>query len=150
MEVILLEKVENLGKLGDKVRVKAGYGRNYLIPGGKALPATEKNVQDLEARRAELEKHAAEVLAAAQARAAKIAAIGSVTIRHKAGDEGKLYGSVGTSDIVEAITAAGVETARNEVRMPEGPIRQIGEYELTLHLHTDVNVEIKVVVAAED
>ena len=116
MEVILLEKVGNLGNLGDKVNVKAGYGRNFLIPGGKALPATEGNLKDLEARRAELEKAAAEVLATAQARADKIGALGSVTVTSKAGDEGKLFGSIGTTDIVEAMAAAGVEVAKSTLR----------------------------------
>ncbi|MDH5435876.1 MAG: 50S ribosomal protein L9 [Gammaproteobacteria bacterium] len=149
MEVILLEKVGNLGSLGDKVNVKAGYGRNFLIPGGKALPATEANLKDLEARRAELEKAAAEVLAAAQARAEKITALGSVTISSKAGDEGKLFGSIGTSDIVEAMASGGVDVAKNEIRMPEGPIREIGSTDITIHLHSDVNAIINVKVVAE-
>ncbi len=150
MEVILLEKVGNLGSLGDKVKVKAGYGRNFLIPGGKALPATEDNLKDLEARRAELEKAAAETLAAAQARADKVNALGSVTITTKVGEEGKLFGSIGTTDIVDAMTAAGVEITKNEVRLPEGPIRHIGETELTIHLHSDVNATINVKVEAEE
>ena len=150
MEVILLEKVDNLGNLGDKVNVKAGFGRNFLIPGGKALPATEENLKDLEARRAELEKVAAEALAAAQARADKVNALGSVTILSKAGDEGKLFGSIGTTDIVEALGTAGVEIAKNEVRLPEGPIREVSETEITIHLHTDVNATINVKVEAEE
>ncbi|MDH5191572.1 MAG: 50S ribosomal protein L9 [Gammaproteobacteria bacterium] len=150
MEVILLEKVDNLGNLGDKVNVKAGFGRNFLIPGGKALPATEENLKDLEARRAELEKIAAEALAAAQARADKINALGSVTIASKAGDEGKLFGSIGTSDIVEAMAAAGVEITKQEIRLPEGPIREVSETEIAIHLHTDVNAAINVIVVAED
>ena len=150
MEVILLEKVGNLGSLGDKVKVKAGYGRNFLIPGGKALPATEDNLKDLEARRAELEKAAAETLVAAQARADKVNALGSVTITTKVGEEGKLFGSIGTTDIVDAMTAAGVEITKNEVRLPEGPIRHIGETEITIHLHTDVNATVNVKVEADE
>ncbi|KAB7628365.1 50S ribosomal protein L9 [Alkalilimnicola sp. S0819] len=148
MEVILLEKVENLGGLGDKVKVKAGYGRNYLVPQGKAKPATAENLAEFEARRAELEKAAAELLASAEARKAKLEEM-SVTIQSKAGEEGKLFGSVGTQDIADAITAAGVEVTRQEVRLPEGPLRNLGEYEIELHLHTDVDATIKLVVEAE-
>lgn len=148
MEVILLEKVENLGNLGDRVKVRSGYGRNFLIPSGKATPATEEHIKAFEARRAELEKAAADALATAEARREQLAGM-SVTIKAKAGDEGKLFGSVGTTDIAEAITAAGVEVERSEVRLPEGAFRQIGEYSVPLHLHTDVNVEITVVVEAE-
>ena len=150
MEVILLEKIENLGALGDKVNVKSGYGRNFLLPQGKALPATAANVAEFEAKRAELEKVAAEKLATANERKAKIEALGSITIAHNAGEEGKLFGSVGTTDIAEAVTAAGVELARSEVRMPEGAFHSIGEYEVDVHLHTDVNATVKVeIVAAE-
>lgn len=149
MEVILLTKVENLGNLGDKVKVKPGYGRNYLIPQGKAKPATPANVAEFEARRAELEKAAAEALANAEARKAKLEGV-SVTIASKAGTEGKLFGSVGTVDIAEAFTAAGMEVERKEVRMPEGPIRMAGEHEVELHLHSDVNVIVKVNVVAEE
>ena len=148
MEVILLEKVENLGNLGDRVNVKAGYGRNFLIPGGKATPATEEHIKAFEARRAELEKAAAELLASAEARRAQLEGM-RVTIKAKAGDEGKLFGSVGTSDIAEAVTAAGVAIERHEVRMPRGAFRQIGEYPVDVHLHTDVTTEITVVVEAE-
>jgi large subunit ribosomal protein L9 len=148
MEVILLEKVQNLGNLGDKVNVKPGYGRNYLLPQGKAVPATEANVAEFEARRAELEKAAAESLAAAQARAEKINEL-TLTIARKAGDEGKLFGSVSNIDIVDAAVAAGVEIERNEVIMPTGPIRQTGEYDVDVQLHTDVDASIKVVVEAE-
>jgi large subunit ribosomal protein L9 len=149
MEVILLEKVANLGDLGDKVTVKSGYGRNYLVPGKKAVPATEENVKVFEARRAELEKAAAEALAAAQARADKLAELASITIKTNAGEEGKLFGSVAVADIADAVTAAGVEIAKSEVSMPEGPIRMIGEYDIDIHLHTDVAQTIKVVVEAE-
>jgi large subunit ribosomal protein L9 len=148
MEVILLEKIANLGGLGDKVSVKSGYGRNFLLPQGKALPATDENVKAFEAKRAELEKAQAEKLAAANDRKAKIDGIGTVTIAHNAGEEGKLFGSVGTTDIADAITAAGVEITRSEVRMPEGAFHSIGEYEVTIHLHTDVDTQIKVIVEA--
>lgn len=148
MEVILLEKVRNLGALGDKVKVRAGYGRNYLIPRGKAVMASADNIAKFEARRAELEQAAAEALAAAEARAAKLAELGAVTISHNAGDEGKLFGSVGTHDIADAICAAGVEVKRQEIAMPEGAIRQVGEYELDVNLHTDVTQIIKVNVVA--
>jgi large subunit ribosomal protein L9 len=148
MEVILLEKVQNLGDLGERVNVKPGYGRNYLLPQGKAVPATESNIAEFEARRAELEKAAAESLETAQARAEKLNEL-TLTIARKAGDEGKLFGSVSNIDIVEAAVAAGVEIERNEVLMPTGPIRQTGEYDITVHLHTDVDASIKVIVEAE-
>lgn len=149
MEVILLEKVENLGGLGDKVSVKSGYGRNYLIPGGKATAATAENIVAFEERRAELEKVAAELLATAEARRDQLKDL-TVTIAGKAGDEGKLFGSIGTTDIASAVTAAGVEIEKREVRLPAGPIRAIGEYEIDLHLHTDVNAAVKVIVIAEE
>ncbi|HED15634.1 MAG TPA: 50S ribosomal protein L9 [Gammaproteobacteria bacterium] len=148
MEIILLEKVENLGNLGDKVNVKPGYGRNYLIPGGKAKAATETNIAEFEQRRAELEKTAAESLAAAEARIEALTAL-SITITAKAGDEGKLFGSIGNIDIAEAVNAAGVAVEKREVRMPEGPLRHIGEFEIGFHLHTDVNTSITVTVVAE-
>jgi large subunit ribosomal protein L9 len=148
MEVILLEKIENLGVMGDKVNIKPGYGRNYLIPKGKAAPATEANIAAFEARRAELEKVAAETLAAAGARRDRLADM-NITITAKAGDEGKLFGSIGTADIADAINAAGVTVERHEVRLPEGAYRQVGEYEVQLHLHTDVNTTIKLTIAAE-
>ncbi len=149
MEVILLKKVENLGNLGDKVKVKSGYGRNFLIPTGKAKPATEANLAEFEAKRAELEKAAAESLAAAEARAAKLADL-TVTIASKAGDEGKLFGSIGPADIAAAVVEAGVEVEKQEVRLPEGPLRATGEFEVGLHLHTDVDATINVVVVAEE
>jgi large subunit ribosomal protein L9 len=148
MEVILLEKVDNLGSLGDKVNVRPGYGRNFLIPSGKATAATAANIEAFEARRAELEKHAAEILAAAEARREKLDGM-SVTVASKSGDEGKLFGSVGTSDIAHAISATGVEVERSEIRMPEGVFRMVGEYEVSVHLHSDVNATVKVVVVAE-
>ncbi len=148
MEVILLEKIENLGNLGDRVNVKPGFGRNYLLPQGKAAPATAENIAEFEARRAELEKAAAEALALAESRRDSLADM-VVTISAKAGEEGKLFGSVGTSDIADAIIAAGVEVERNEIRLPEGAFRQTGEYDVDLHLHSDVNVNVKLVIEAE-
>jgi large subunit ribosomal protein L9 len=148
MEVILLEKIANLGNLGDKVTIKPGYGRNYLVPQGKAVVATAKKIAEFEARRAELEKIAAEKLSAAQARANALSKL-EVVITHKAGDEGKLFGSIGTHNIAEAITAAGVAIEKHEVRMPTGAIRQVGEYDIDINLHTDVVVTIPVKVAAE-
>ena len=149
MEVILLQKVENLGGLGDKVKVRAGYGRNFLIPQGKAKPATAKNIEEFEKRRAELEKHAAEMLSGAEKRKAELDGK-TVTINAKAGQEGKLFGSVGTIDIADALTASGVKVERKEVRMPQGPIRNAGEHKVEIHLHSDINVEITVVVVAEE
>jgi large subunit ribosomal protein L9 len=148
MEVILLEKVANLGSLGDKVKVKAGYGRNFLLPYGKAVAATEDNLKAFEERRAELEKAAADKLAAAQARAEKLEGQ-SFTISSKAGEEGKLFGSIGVRDIADAITAAGTEVEKSEVRLPEGPLRVTGEYEIELQLHSDVTVTITLAVVAE-
>jgi len=149
MEVILLDKIAKLGGLGDKVTVKSGYARNYLLPKGKAVFASKANVEHFEARRAELEAKLAEALAAAEARAAKVAELGEVTIASKAGDEGKLFGSIGTRDIAEAITEAGVEVAKSEVRLPLGTIRETGEFDIAIHLHNDVDTAIKVVVIAE-
>jgi len=149
MEVILLEKVDNLGALGDKVSVKSGYGRNFLIPTKKAVAATKSNVAEFETRRAELEKAAAEVLAAAEARKTKLEEL-VVTVSRKAGDEGRLFGSVGTADIAGAATAAGVELAKKEIRLPDGPFHHTGEYDVALHLHTDVDAVLKLTVVAED
>ncbi len=148
MQVILLERIKGLGALGTKVDVKPGYGRNFLIPQGKALPATVKNLADFEVRRAELERQEAEVLAAANARAEKLAAI-TVTVVSKAGDEGKLFGSVGNRDIADAVVAAGVELDRSEVRLPEGPLRYTGEFDIAVQLHSEVMASVKVVVSAE-
>ncbi|HEX7047075.1 MAG TPA: 50S ribosomal protein L9 [Gammaproteobacteria bacterium] len=149
MEVILLQKVDNLGGLGDKVKVRAGFGRNYLIPQGLAKPATPANIAEFEARRAELEKAAADTLAAAEARKGKLDGL-EVTITSKSGGEGKLFGSVGTVDIADAVTAMGHTLERREVRMPEGPIRTAGEHNVELHLHTDVNATLKVIVVGEE
>ena len=148
MNVILLEKVQNLGDLGEQVNVKAGYGRNFLIPQGKAVSATKDNVAKFEERRAELEKAAAEKLAAAEARKTSLEAL-EITIAQQAGEEGKLFGSIGTHDIAEAITAAGVEVNRAEVRLPEGALRHIGDYEINLELHSDVVAVVKLSVVAE-
>ena len=137
MDVILLEKVGGLGNLGDKVKVKSGFGRNFLVPYGKAVSATAENVARFEAQRAELEKVAAERTAEAQARAEKLAGL-RITIAANAGDEGKLFGSVGTRDIADAITAAGNAVSKSEVRMPNGVIRTIGDFEIALHLHPDI------------
>ncbi|HDY99827.1 MAG TPA: 50S ribosomal protein L9 [Pseudomonas sabulinigri] len=147
MEVILLEKIANLGNLGDKVAVKAGYARNFLLPFGKATPATSANVEAFEARRAELEKIAAEKTAEAEARAAKLAEL-SVTITANAGEEGKLFGSIGTRDIADAVTAAGVELEKSEVRLPEGPLRNVGEFDVVVQLHSDVETTVKLIVVA--
>ena len=149
MDIILLEKMRNLGNLGEKVRVKSGYARNFLIPTGKAVMATKVNIEKFEARRAELEQKAAETLKAAQSRAAKLAELGDVTIASRASEDGKLFGSVTANEVVDAITAAGGELDKREVVMPEDHIRQIGEYEVTLHLHGDVNQPLKVTVVAE-
>ena len=149
MEIILLQKVANLGNIGDRVKVKPGYGRNFLLPQGKATLATPDNIAKFEARRAELEKTAGEELSAAQARAAKLQGF-KLSITAKAGGEGKLFGSVGTSDIAEATNKAGYQVERSEVRLPHGPIRQAGEHIVHLHLHTDVTVELPVTIVAEE
>ena len=148
MQVILLEKVGKLGDLGDQVNVKSGYGRNFLIPLGKAVPASASNVADFETRRAELEAAAAEKVAAAQARADKLAGV-VVTMESNAGEEGKLFGSIGTRDIADAISATGNEVAKSEVKMPEGVIRELGEYDVSIQLHSDVTTVVKVVVAQQ-
>ena len=148
MNIILLEKINKLGQLGDQVSVKSGFGRNFLIPQGKALPATEANIKMFEGRRAELESAAAESLGAANARAEAINGKEVVIVR-KAGEEGRMFGSVSNADIAEALTAAGADVAKREVRMPEGAIRELGEYELEIHLHTDVNAQVKIIVEAE-
>jgi large subunit ribosomal protein L9 len=149
MDVILLEKVANLGNIGDRVRVKSGFGRNFLLPSGKATLATAANVAKFEAQRAVLEQKAAADLAAAQARAAALKDF-KLSLTAKAGAEGKLFGSVGTADIAEALTAAGHPVERAEVRMSTGPIRTTGEHVLVLHLHADVDVELPVTVVGEE
>ncbi|WP_339877812.1 50S ribosomal protein L9 [Pseudidiomarina gelatinasegens] len=150
MEIILLDKIANLGSLGDQVSVKSGYARNFLFPQGKAVPATEANIKVFEGRRAELEAKLAEELAAAQARAEKINALEPVVISSKAGDEGKLFGSIGTRDIADAVTVAGAEVVKAEVLMPNGTLREVGEYDIELHLHSDVFATVKVQVVAAD
>ncbi len=147
MEIILLQKVDNVGGIGDLVKVKSGYARNFLIPQGKATLATPENKAKFEARRAELEAVAAAELAAAQARAKKLEGL-ALKIEMQAGAEGKLFGSVGTVDIAEELAKRGVEVERSEIRLPDGPLRVVGDHQVALHLHTDVNVEIKVVIEA--
>ena len=149
MEVILLEKLGKLGNIGDIANVKAGFGRNYLIPQGKAVFATKANLKDFESRRAELEAAAATKVEKAQMIADKLAEIASVTILANAGDEGKLFGSVGTREIEEAINNAGGEISKSQINMPEGAIRNVGEYSIEIQLHTDVTQSITIVVEAE-
>ena len=149
MEIILLEKVDNVGGIGDLVRVKSGYARNYLIPQGKATLATVENKAKFESRRAELEAKAAAELAAAQARAKQLEGL-VLKIEMQAGAEGKLFGSVGTVDIAEEIGKRGIEVERSEIRLADGPLRTVGDHQVELHLHADVNVEIKVVIEAAE
>ncbi|MEM8593236.1 MAG: 50S ribosomal protein L9 [Pseudomonadota bacterium] len=149
MKVILLEKTANLGDLGDQVNVKSGYGRNYLLPYGKAIPATPANVEVFETRRAELEKNAADKLTQAQGRQRELEAVERITIASNAGDEGKLFGSIGTRDVAEAITAQGMAVDKSEIRMPDGAIRQVGEYEVNVQLHSDITMTILIEVVAE-
>lgn len=148
MEVILLEKIVNLGNLGDKVSIKNGYGRNYLVPQGKAVPATAKKIAEFEARRAELEKSAADKLNAAQAQGEKLSKL-AIVIKHKAGDEGRLFGSVGTHNIAEAINQAGGVVEKQQIRLPHGTIRLVGDYDVDINLHSDVTVTMSIKVAAE-
>ena len=149
MNIILLDKVANLGSLGDQVAVKAGYARNFLFPQGKAVPANKDNIEKFEQRRAELEAKLAADLAAANERAEKVAALGEVTIASKAGDEGKLFGSIGTRDIADAITEAGVAVTKSEVKLPNGTLRETGEFDIDLQLHAEVIATVKLVVVAE-
>lgn len=149
MNVILLERMRNLGDLGETVRVAPGFARNYLFPQEKAVPATKDNQAKFEAKRAELQKAAAENLQKAQQRADAVAGLYSVTIVAKSGDEGKLYGSIGTSDIAHALTNAGVEVNKSEIRLPSGALRQVGEHEVQLQLHSDVITSIKIIIEAE-
>ena len=149
MDVILLQKVANLGGIGDRVKVKSGYGRNFLLPSGRATVATATNVARFEARRAELEQLAGEEMQSAQQRATALRDF-RLTLTAKAGTEGRLFGSVGTTDIAEGCTAAGHKVSRSEVRLPNGPIRAVGEHQVTVHLHTDVEVALIVIVVAEE
>ncbi|MEE4162917.1 MAG: 50S ribosomal protein L9 [Woeseiaceae bacterium] len=149
MNVILLDNVENLGSVGDLVKVKPGYGRNYLLPQGKAALATPENIKAIEARRAEFEKAAREELAAARARAKSLAGV-EVVVPANVGPEGKLFGSVGPIDIAAAFETIQIEVERSEIRMPEGPIQEVGEYQVGVHLHPEVDAEITVRVVAEE
>jgi large subunit ribosomal protein L9 len=149
MNIVLLDKVANLGGLGDQVTVKSGYARNFLFPQGKAVPATKANVEKFEARRAELEAKIAADLSAAEARGASIDALEAIVIAAPAGDEGKLFGSVGTKDIADAITAAGVEVVKAEVKLPTGTLRELGEYDIDVQVHSEVTAIVKVQIIAE-
>ena len=149
MEVILLENVSNLGRLGDKVKVKSGFGRNFLVPYGKAVPATEANLAEFEARRAELEKAAAESKAAAEARA-EVLNEAEATITAKVGDEGKLFGSIGTKEIADAFSSDAVTIEKSEVRLPEGVLRNVGDFEIALQLHSEVSVTVKLAIVGEE
>jgi large subunit ribosomal protein L9 len=149
MEIILLQKVANLGNIGDRVKVKSGYGRNFLLPKGKATLATPENIAKFEARRAEFEKQAKAELDSAQARAKKLEGF-KLTLTAKAGGEGKLFGSIGTSDVADGLKQAGFDIERSEVRLPQGPIRLAGEHVVQLHLHTDVTVDLPVVIVGEE
>lgn len=149
MDVILLEKIHKLGELGQQVRVKPGYGRNYLIPNGKAIPATAANITEFETRRGELEKTQLDIQSQASVRSETMTDV-SVTIARKVGSEGKLYGSVGTADIAEAVIATGIELSKHEVRLPEGPFRMIGEHKVDIQLHADVIVSITVIIVPEE
>lgn len=149
MEVILLEKIHKLGELGDKVRVRAGYGRNFLIPQKRAVPANQENVEKFESQRAELEKVQSSALSAAQIRIDALGGV-EVVIAAKAGTEGKLYGSIGTADIAEAVRATGNELEKREVRLPDGPLREVGDYEVTVHLQADAETTVTVHVVAEE
>ena len=149
MNVILLENVENLGSIGDLVKVKPGYGRNFLLPQGKAALATKANMAEIEARRAELEKAAAEELAAAKKRAEQIGGV-ELVIPANVGSEGKLFGSIGPIDIADAFEGIQIEVQRSEVRMPDGPIHEAGEFQVGVHLHPEVDVEVTIRVVESD
>lgn len=149
MEVILLEQIRNLGNIGDKVSIKSGYGRNFLIPQGKVVPATEDNIKQFEEKRAELEAKASEIRAAAEERAAKLRDL-SITMASKSGDEGKLFGSIGTRDIAEAISSQSIDVAKSEIILPDGAIRNTGEYAIDVQLHTEIVVTVRVAVISDD
>lgn len=149
MQVILLEKIGRLGDIGDQVDVKSGFGRNFLVPQGKAVPATAENIAMFEERRSELEAASAEKLTAAQGRAKLIEAMSEISIVANASEEGKLFGSVGTREIADAVTAAGQEIEKAEVLLPEGVIREVGEYDIDLQLHADVTTSVKLIISAE-
>ncbi len=150
MEVILLQKIGHLGTLGDKVKVKAGYARNFLIPQGKAVFATEKNLAEFAVRKAELEQKAAATLHAAQQRAAEVNALSAITLTARATDEGKLFGSIGARDIAAAVTAKGVVIEKHQIDMPQGPIHEIGEYNVVVALHSEVTAKITIAVVVEE
>ncbi len=150
MEVILLENIENLGSLGDKVSVKAGFARNYLVPHGKAKMATAANLAEFEARRVELENAAAEAKANGETRQQAIEALGTIEIAAKVGSEGKLFGSIGVADVADAITAAGHEVEKREIRMPDGAIRSTGEHQIDIHLYTDIDTVVTINVVGEE
>ncbi len=150
MEVILLENIENLGSLGDKVSVKAGFARNFLVPHGKAKMATAANLAEFEARRVELEKAAAEAKANGESRQQAIAGLGTIDITAKVGSEGKLFGSIGVADVADAITAAGQEVEKREIRMPDGALRTTGEHQIDIHLYTDIDTTITINVVGEE
>jgi len=149
MDIILLQKVANMGNIGDRVKVKSGFGRNYLLPAGKATLATPDNIKRFEARRAELEKAAHEQLSSAEQRAEQLKEF-KLVIPSKAGTEGKLFGSIGTADIAEAATKAGIQIERSEVRLPNGALRTVGDHSVVLHLHADVDVPLAVTIVAEE
>jgi large subunit ribosomal protein L9 len=150
MEIILLENIENLGSVGDKVNVKAGFARNYLVPQGKAKMATAANLAEFEARRAELEKAAAEALAIAETRKQAIEGLGVIEITARVGSEGKLFGSIGVADVCDAIEAMGGDVQKSEVRMPEGALRVIGEHIVDIHLYTDVDTQVTINIIGEE
>jgi len=150
MQIILLEKVKNLGNLGDTVNVKSGYGRNFLVPQGKAVFATKKNIESFNDRKADFEAKAAAGLASAQKRSEELQALDNIIIKAHAGDEGKLFGSVGSREIADAVTTRGVELAKNEVLLPNGAFRNTGDYEVQLSLHSDVQLTIKITVKGEE
>ena len=150
MEVILMENIENLGSVGDKVSVKAGFARNYLVPHGKAKMATAENLAEFEARRVELEKAAAEALATAQSRQQAIEGMGVIEISARVGSEGKLFGSIGVGDVCDAVEAMGGDIQKSEVRMPEGAIRVTGEHVIDIHLYTDIDTQVTVNIIGEE
>ncbi len=150
MDVILMENIENLGSVGDKVTVKAGFARNYLVPQGKAKMATAENLAEFEARRAELEKAAAEALANAEARKTAIETLDVIEITARVGSEGKLFGSIGVADISDAISALGQAVEKSEIRMPEGPVRETGEHVIDIHLYTDVDTQVTINIVGEE
>ena len=149
MEVVLLEKIGRLGDIGDTVKVKAGFGRNYLVPQGKAVYATKENLEIFESRRADLEKQEAEKLKFAQGRSEKIASLGAIKITAVVGEEGKLFGSVGAREIEEAINLIGGEVSKNEINLPDGAYKQVGEYSVDIQLHSDVTVSVGILIESE-